>query len=104
MTNKLSNNTNKLSNNDYTKILEFYGKPIPKSKRLLKIEANKIMANKLCRCIKKLDPINESRSKIFLIIKDLPEENLNVKEKNMLHLKKIVQKKQEKIKNNYFSI
>ena len=62
MTNKLSNNTNKLSNNDYTKILEFYGKPIPKSKRLLKIEANKIMANKLCRCIKKLDPINESRS------------------------------------------
>jgi hypothetical protein len=54
--------TNNLSNNDYTKILEFYGKPIPKSKRLLKIEANKIMANKLCICIKKLDPINESRS------------------------------------------
>ena len=53
---------NKISNNDYTKILEFYGKQIPKSKRLLKIEANKIMANKLCRCIKKLDPINESRS------------------------------------------
>jgi len=41
--------------NDYKKILEFYNKPIPKSKRLLKLEAEKIMATKLCRCIKKLD-------------------------------------------------
>jgi hypothetical protein len=41
--------------NDYKKILEFYNKPIPKSKRLLKLEAEKIMATKLCRCIKKMD-------------------------------------------------
>jgi len=41
--------------NDYKQILEFYNKPIPKSKRLLKMEAEKIMATKLCRCIKKLD-------------------------------------------------
>ena len=47
---------------DYTKILEFYEKPIPHSKRLLKIEAEKILATKLCRCIKKVDTKNESRS------------------------------------------
>jgi len=41
--------------NDYKQILEFYNKPIPKSKKLLRVEAEKIMANKLCRCIKKLD-------------------------------------------------
>ena len=41
--------------NDYKQILEFYNKPIPKSKSLLRIEAEKIMATKLCRCIKKLN-------------------------------------------------
>ena len=44
-----------LSNNDYKKILEFYNKTIPKSKRLLKQQAEKIIATKLCRCIKKID-------------------------------------------------
>ena len=44
-----------LTINDYKQILEFYNKPIPKSKRLLRVEAEKIMATKLCRCIKKLD-------------------------------------------------
>ena len=51
-----------ISNDDYKKILEFYDKPIPKSKRLLKIEAETIMVNKLCRCIKKIEPENEARS------------------------------------------
>jgi len=44
-----------LTINDYKQILEFYNEPIPKSKRILKVEAEKIMATKLCRCIKKLD-------------------------------------------------
>jgi hypothetical protein len=51
-----------LTNKDYTQILEYYNKPIPKSKRLLKIEAEKIIATKLCKCIKKIDPVNESKS------------------------------------------
>ena len=51
-----------LTNNDYIKILQYYNKPIPKSKRILKIEAEKIIAGKLCRCIKKLDPTNEAKS------------------------------------------
>jgi hypothetical protein len=51
-----------LTNNDYKKILEYYKKPIPKSKRLLKNQAEKILANKLCRCIKKVDKENEAKS------------------------------------------
>jgi len=51
-----------LNNNDYKTILEYYKKPIPKSRRLLKIEAEKILASKLCKCIKKVDPTNEAKS------------------------------------------
>lgn len=52
----------KLSNKDYISILKYYNINIPKSKRLLKKQAEKIMAEKLCKCIKKIDPINEAKS------------------------------------------
>ena len=51
-----------LNNNDYKQILEYYSKPIPKSTRLLKQNAEKILAEKLCKCIKKIEPENEARS------------------------------------------
>ena len=51
-----------LSNADYKQILEYYKKPIPKSIRLLKNNAEKIMSEKLCRCIKKVDKVNEARA------------------------------------------
>jgi hypothetical protein len=53
-----------LNNTDYTQILEFYKKQIPKSKKILKLEAEKILASKLCRCIKKISKKekNESRA------------------------------------------
>lgn len=51
-----------LTNNDYKRILEFYNKSIPKSKRLLKQHAEKLLATKLCKCIKKVDKINEARA------------------------------------------
>jgi hypothetical protein len=51
-----------LNNNDYKQILEYYNKEIPKSKRLLKQSAENILANKLCRCIKKVDKKNEGRA------------------------------------------
>jgi len=51
-----------LTTNDYKHILEFYKKPLPKSKRILKIQAEKLLASKLCRCIKKVDKINEARA------------------------------------------
>jgi hypothetical protein len=52
----------KINERDYVKILQFYNKPIPNSKRLIQKHAEKILAEKLCRCIKKLQPINEARS------------------------------------------
>ena len=51
-----------LTNKDYISILKFYNLRIPKSKRLLSIQAEKIMAEKLCKCIKKIDPENETKS------------------------------------------
>jgi hypothetical protein len=51
-----------LTNKDYVSILKYYNLNIPRSKRLLKKHAEKIMAEKLCKCIKKIDPINEAKS------------------------------------------
>jgi hypothetical protein len=51
-----------LTNKDYISILQFYKMRIPKSKRLLKRQAEDIMSSKLCKCIKKLDPVHESKS------------------------------------------
>jgi hypothetical protein len=44
-----------LTINDYKHILAFYKKPLPKSKRLMKMQAEKILTSQLCRCIKKLE-------------------------------------------------
>jgi hypothetical protein len=54
--------TNELTNNDYIQILKYYKLRVPTSKRLLRKNAEKIMAQKLCKCIKKLEPLNEAVS------------------------------------------
>jgi hypothetical protein len=51
-----------LLDSDYKKILEYYGETVPRSKRLLKKNAEDIMARKLCACIKKLGTSFEPRS------------------------------------------
>ena len=51
-----------LTTNDYKQILEYYKKPIPGSTRQMKIDAEQILASKLCRCIKKVDTQNEARA------------------------------------------
>jgi hypothetical protein len=55
MSKKMANKD--LTNKDYISILKFYKQPIPKSKQLIKRKAETIMSEKLCRCIKKLEPI-----------------------------------------------
>ena len=40
---------------DYKKILRFYNVEIPKSIKAIKSTAEDLIANKLCRCIKKID-------------------------------------------------
>ena len=52
----------KITTKDYKNILSYYNKPIPTSKKQLKNDAEKILAEKLCRCIKKVDPMNEAKS------------------------------------------
>jgi hypothetical protein len=55
-----------LTNSDFKTILEYYNQPMPKSARLIKKNAEKIIANKLCKCIKKINTKikskNEARS------------------------------------------
>ena len=52
----------RLNNSDYITILNYYNKPIPKSNKILKIAAEKILSLKLCRCIKKINTPNEGRA------------------------------------------
>ena len=56
-----------LTNEDYKDILTYYKMVIPRSKRLLKKQAENIMSEKLCRCIKKVKekktpPITEGQA------------------------------------------
>jgi len=50
-----------LTDSDYKKILEYYNTPIPRSKRLLKKNAEDIIALKLCSCIKKVNQFNKTQ-------------------------------------------
>jgi len=82
-----------LTNNDYKRILEFYNKTIPKSKRLLRIQAKKILSTKLCRCIKKIDKENEARAigictKTIINNKGLTRGKFTCKKKETISLKK----------------
>jgi hypothetical protein len=53
---------NNLTTKDYIKILNYYKLNIPKTKKEMKIESEKVLREKLCKCIKKIDPVNEARS------------------------------------------
>lgn len=50
-----------LNMNDFKQILEYYGEPIPKSSRLVRVAAEHLIASKLCRCIKRIGGVNEER-------------------------------------------
>jgi hypothetical protein len=49
------NSKTNMNNNDYIQILNYYNVLIPKSKKLIKEEGEKILALKLCKCIKKVN-------------------------------------------------
>ena len=51
-----------LTNKDYVNILKFYKLAVPRSKRLLKIAAEKVLNDKLCKCIKKVDTKNDTKN------------------------------------------
>ena len=92
---------NKITDEDYKKILEFYKISIPKSKRIFKKKAEKILAIKLCRCIKKLGVENEARSigictKTVLNRKGLARKKFTCKKKQTVSFSKISRKNKSK--------
>lgn len=94
-----------LTINDYKHILAFYKKTLPKSKRLMKIQAEKILTSKLCRCIKKIDKVNESRSigictKSIINNKGFTRGKFTCKKKHSIKLLKQNKTKKNKIRTN----
>lgn len=53
----------KLLIKDYKNILDFYNVPIPTSSKQIKEKAESIMADKLCKCIKKVKKGNDRLEK-----------------------------------------
>lgn len=92
-----------LTNDDYKQILTYYNKDIPHSTKLLKSEAESILAQKLCRCIKKIDPENEAKSigictKTIINSKGYTRGKIKCKGKASISIKKI--NKNNKKRNN----
>jgi hypothetical protein len=93
-----------LKNNDYVKILEFYNLSIPKLQNLIKKKAEKILAEKLCRCIKKITiKKNESIAigictKSIINKKGFTRSKFKCKNKEFIHIKK---NKTRKLKKKY---
>lgn len=50
-----------LNNNDYKKILKYYNKSVPKKTKEIRSKAEKILAVKLCGCIKKVEKYRKTR-------------------------------------------
>lgn len=61
-----------LTNADYTSILNYYKIPISKNmtKEDIKNEAEKILASKLCKCIKKVDKKGKSESRAISLCRN----------------------------------
>ena len=51
-----------LTKQDYEKILNYYKIKIPSSIKLMRENADKILSEKLCRCIKKIDTDIEAKA------------------------------------------
>ena len=82
-----------ITNNDYKKILKHYHKSIPATRTLIKINAEHILATKLCRCIKKVDKEHEARAigictKTIINNKGLTRGNFSCKGKLAIDLRK----------------
>jgi hypothetical protein len=87
-----------LTQHDYKQILDYYNIAIPTSKKQLKYAAEKIISGKLCKCIKKLDPENESRSigictKTVINRKGFVRGKFQCKKKKFITLKRKTQRK-----------
>lgn len=92
----------KITKNDYIKILQYYNLSIPKKMADIKKTAEKILSEKLCKCIKKVSPDNEAKaigicSKTIFGRKGLTRGKFTCKNKKSVAFKK--SKKNVTIKN-----
>ena len=64
--------SNQLNKADYLAILNYYDIPLEKNTSIqyIKKTAEDILANKLCKCIKKVDPTLKAESKAIAICTD----------------------------------
>ena len=69
-----------LNKKDYENILDFYKTPIPGTYKEIKEKAEYILANKLCRCIKKVNKTYKKEETAIAICKDsvLHKKNIDV--------------------------
>ena len=58
----VSSSSFKITKSDYIKILKYYNLNIPSKTEDIKKIAEKILSEKLCKCIKKVSPINEAKA------------------------------------------
>jgi hypothetical protein len=98
--------SSELTTTDYINILKYYKKKIPQSKRIIKKNAEKILNEKLCKCIKKIDPNNEKKSiaictKTIFTNKGYKRGKFTCSGKKSIKIKK---NKTHKKKNNYRKI
>ena len=86
-----------LSLEDYKIILKHYNLEIPSNKSNIKTKAENILAEKLCRCIKAVDPKDEKKSiaicnKSLFSNRNLKKFRFTCKKNLNLVLKKILKK------------
>ena len=92
-----------LSIEDYKIILNHYNLHIPNERNQLKNKAEEILAEKLCKCIKAVDPIDEKKSiaicnKSIFSNRNLKKFRFTCKKKSRLKYKKNTRKKLMKTK------
>ncbi len=94
--------TQSLTNNDYKNILKYYNMKIPKSNETLKKNAEKIIADKLCKCIKSFDTKDEAKAipictKSILKKKGFSRGNFSCKKKKVVRFAKIKKTRKNKL-------
>lgn len=92
-----------LSIEDYKIILNHYNLHIPNERNQLKNKAEEILAEKLCKCIKAIDPNDEKKSiaicnKSIFSNRNLKKFRFTCKKKSRLKYKKNTRKKLMKTK------
>jgi len=86
--------TTTLTQNDYKQILDYYKIAIPENKKQMKRLAENIISEKLCKCIKKVEPGNEAKSigictKSVINRKGFVRGNFQCKKKRFVTLRKM---------------